>query len=1056
MDKLEHIMKRFEIAYGKWVVRNRWLLIIITSIAVFAAFNGLQNLSFKADNRVFFSDDNPQLLALEALENTYDKSNTVLITIAPKSGNVFDRNTLSAVEEMTEAAWQMPYSSRVNSISNFQHTWVNDDDLIVENLVQNAANLLDKDLEKIKKIALSEPELINKLISNDGDVTGIAIYTMLPGKSMMEVPEIASFTRNLAEEFKIKYPHIDYYLTGGVMVDNSFGEVGMNDMSTLIPLMFIGLIIFIGISIKSISGTIGTLIVILASMITGLGFAGWFGMVINAASANAPTIILTLAVADSVHLLVTAFQQIRLGKTKYEAIAESLRINLQPIFLTSITTIIGFLTMNFSDAPPYRDLGNIVAMGVFAAFIFSVTFLPALMAVLPIRIKLQSEKPNDRLTGLANFVIKRRTALTWGIVTIIGIFTIGIAKLELNDNWIKYFKESYQIRIDTDFTESRLTGLDTIEYSLESGEPGGISNPEYLAMVDDFADWYRKQSKVLNVSTITNTIKRLNQNMHSNDKQYYQLPQERSLTAQYLLLYEMSLPFGLDLNNQINVDKSASRMMVTLRGTSTNELRVMEEEAEKWLEDNSGSLLSAKGTGLSLTWAHLSERNINSLLGGTFWALLLISIILIFVFRSFKLGLISLIPNLSPAFIAFGIWGLAVGQAGLGISIIAAMTLGIVVDDTVHFMSKYLRARRELNLEPEEAVRYSFKTVGSAMVITTFALVFGFMVLAFSGFKMNSDMGLMAAMTITIALILDFLLLPGILIWIDAKKQKTTVTNNEENTMINLFKKSRKAFSTTLTVSLLILSFQILQSADNDSPELKGLNIAKEMKHREAGFEDFTTEMTMTLKNKHGHENKRQIRINTLEVNNDGDKSLFVFDSPRDVKGTAFLNHIHKVGGDDQWLYLPALKRVKRISSQNKSGSFMGSEFAYEDFTNQEIEKYTYKWIRDEKLNDKDCFVIEYYPVDKRNTGYSRQLTWIDKNQYTIQKIEFYDRKNSHLKTLTMSKFIQYKNTYWKALDMRMINHQNGKSTVLQFSNYQFSVGLNDADFTKTSLKRVK
>jgi predicted RND superfamily exporter protein len=265
--------------------------------------------------------------------------------------------------------------------------------------------------------------------------------------------------------------------------------------------------------------------------------------------------------------------------------------------------------------------------------------------------------------------------------------------------------------------------------------------------------------------------------MHADDESFYRIPDQRELAAQYLLLYEMSLPFGLDLNNQINVDKSATRMTVILKDTTTKELRQMDQKAREWLKANAPASMLTYGSGLSIIFAHISERNINSLLGASFGALGLISLILIVALRSFKLGVISLIPNVAPAIMAFGLWGILVGQVGLGLSVVAAMTLGIVVDDTVHFMSKYLRARREHGMNPSAAVRYSFNTVGTALWITTLALVGGFLVLAFSGYKMSSDMGLMTAITITLALALDFLFLPTLLMKVEEKTDETTVFN---------------------------------------------------------------------------------------------------------------------------------------------------------------------------------------------------------------------------------------------------------------------------------------
>ena len=243
--------------------------------------------------------------------------------------------------------------------------------------------------------------------------------------------------------------------------------------------------------------------------------------------------------------------------------------------------------------------------------------------------------------------------------------------------------------------------------------------------------------------------------------------------------------------------------------------------------------------------------------------------------------------------------------------------------------------------------------------------------------------------------------------------------------------------------------------ARSETPEEKGLKIAREARDRGKGFGNFTARQTMVLRNKQGQESRRQIRVKVLEVADDGDKSLFVFDQPRDIKGTAFLVHAHKEKADDQWLYLPALKRVKRISSSNRSGSFMGSEFAYEDMSVQEVERFSYKYLRDEPCGDATCTVSERFPLDKKS-GYRRQLVWQDKDELRVRKVEYYDRKNAHLKTLTLAQYKKYLDRFWQAGEMTMVNHLTGKSTVLTWADYDFRTKLNERDFSRTGLKRVR
>jgi uncharacterized protein len=345
----------------------------------------------------------------------------------------------------------------------------------------------------------------------------------------------------------------------------------------------------------------------------------------------------------------------------------------------------------------------------------------------------------------------------------------GLPRNDLNDVFVHYFDETIDFRADSDFTTENLTGVYNIEYSLDSGEPGGISNPGYLNDVEAFSNWYRQQPEVLHVNSYTDISKRLNKNMHGDNQEMYKIPESRDLSAQYLLLYEMSLPYGLDLNNQINIDKSAIRLTTTLTTLSSNELISIEERADAWLTKNAPHIKSGHGTGTSIMFAHIGQRNIISMLYATTLALVLISIVLIVALRSIKIGMISLIPNLAPAAIGFGLWGYMVGEIGLSLSVVSTMTLGIVVDDTVHFLSKYLRARREKNLNPEDAVRYAFATVGRALLITSIVLVAGFLVLATSAFELNSGMGLLTAIVIILALFADFLFLPPLLIKIEER-----------------------------------------------------------------------------------------------------------------------------------------------------------------------------------------------------------------------------------------------------------------------------------------------
>ena len=819
-------MHRLEDHWGPWVLRWRWPLVLLLPVAVLAvALSGGRHLSFTTNYRVFFSEDNPQLQAFDRVEATYARQDNVLFVLTPEDGDVFTPRTLAAVQALTERAWQLPYSTRVESITNFQHTEAEGDDLVVEDLVPDATALDSAALARVRRIALAEPLLVRRLVAPDARVTAVNVTIQLPGVAEhQEVPEVVAAARALAADLRREYPHLEVRLSGMVIMNNAFSEASQRDMKSLVPLGFALMIATLALLLRDFQGslrgtaasvavtglaggavaagllpaaavpwllaagvlaalvlftrylpaTAGVFWVIVLSILFAMGTAGHVGFPITPPSASAPTIILTVAVANSVHVVVSLLHELRRGRTKDEAITESLRLNLFPVFLTSVTTALGFLSMNFSEVPPFRHLGNIVAFGVLASFILSVTFLPALISLLPVRIEIRRGERPGVMERFAEFVVRRRRLLLWGSAAVVVVLVAFIPRNELNDVFVHYFDTDIEFRRDADYTDRHLTGLYVFDYSLESGTPGGISEPAFLREVEAFARWYRERPETRHVNVITDVFKRLNKNMHGDDPAWYRLPEQRNLAAQYLLLYEMSLPYGLDLNNQINVDKSATRMVVSTRILSTREVLALKQAADEWVARNARHIKAAEATGPTVMFAYIGSRNIVSMLTGTTLALAGISLILILALRSVRMGLVSLLPNLVPAAMGFGLWGILVGEVGLALSIVTGMTLGIVVDDTVHFLSKYLRARRERGLAPPDAVRYAFHTVGRALVFTSVVLIVGFGILALSSFHLNSGMGMLTAMVIAFALAADFLLLPVLLMKFEEKADAKT------------------------------------------------------------------------------------------------------------------------------------------------------------------------------------------------------------------------------------------------------------------------------------------
>ena len=755
-------------AFAQWVIRWRWLVLIGSVAVALIAGSGAARLAFNNDYRIFFSEDNPELLAFEKLQRTYTKIDNILFAIAPRDDSVFTPQVLDAVEFLTLEAWQLPFVLRVDSITNYQHTTATEDDLIVADLVEGSLSLTQNMLDEVSEIATNEPALRDFLVAHEGHTTGINVTFQMPQLEMNETPETVAAARVLAAKLEAEYP-VKVHLTGMVMLNNAFQEMSMQDMSTMVPAMYFIIILVAGLLLRSVVATIGTVLVILLSLMTAMGLAGWAGIELTPPSSAAPTIIMTLAVADSIHVLVSLLSAMRRGVARKEALVESLRLNMSPVFLTSVTTAIGFLSLNFSDSPPFGDLGNITAVGMIVAFFYSVGFLPAFVAIVPVRAREGQSLLGKSMDRLGDWVVQRHRPIFVGFTACALLILAFIPSNDLNDDFVAYFDESTSFRSDVIVTTDRLTGAYQLQFSLDSGSSNGVSDPAFLAQVGRFVDWLREQPEIRHVNSITDTFKRLNKNLHGDDPAYYRLPEQRDLAAQYLLLYELSLPYGLDLNNQLNVDKSSTQVLVTLENLDSRRLREISERGESWLRDHAPKL-ATEGIGPAIMFAYISDRNIRSMLIGTLLAVLVISAILVVVLKSPKLGGISLVPNLLPAGLAFGAWGLFVGEVNMAVSMVSGMTLGIVVDDTIHFLSKYKRARHEQGLDAPDAIRYAFHTVGQAIVVTSLILIAGFSVLANSDFAMNSLMAMLTAIAIAMALVADFLLLPALLIKLDGRK----------------------------------------------------------------------------------------------------------------------------------------------------------------------------------------------------------------------------------------------------------------------------------------------
>jgi predicted RND superfamily exporter protein len=761
--------------FSSFIIQYRWALALISLVFCAYSISGLQHFRFDADPSLYFSKDNPRFQFNEKLEERYGKIHQVTLGLEFKD-SIYRLDNLKILNDITREGWELPYIKRVESLANYAYSYSEGDELYVEELLENIDHFNAADLKRLEEIATSDDAIVHRLVSIKAPIALVRFHAAFPYiNRVSEEHELTAAAQALVDRYEAKYPELNILITGNVISNTLTNETAVSESSTLVPLMYLVIYVLLAILLRSIFATFGIAVITVFSCTTALGLASHAGLVINLMSITCVNIIVTVAIAHCVHIYVYFLKAYRGGESKIEALTESFRINMQPIFLTSLTTGLGFLSLNLSDLPPAGDLGNITACGVLLAFVLSLTLLPAMIMLSPISNK-QSKvgsATNQQMDKLADFIIRNRNKVGIASLAVSALF-LSLAPMNVvNDNFTETLKKPHPFRFDNEKIDENFGGLYTIDFDFKAKPGSTISDPEYLQALDKFSQWLRQQEHINNVHSYTDIIKRLNQNMHGGDPSYYRIPDSQEEAAQYLLLYELSQPFGADLNDLVQPDKSATRLIVNIPSFDSIKVIALREKIKVWVEQNMPSYMHYSGEGLAVMWVFLGAEAFYTSMEGALFALFLISVILTIVFKSFRYGLISLIPNLLPAGIGYGAWYMISGNLDMGQMMVLSITIGIVVDDTVHFLSKYIRAKREFSNSSEDAIRYAFKHVGAPLWITTIVLVLGFALLISSSFQPNSNLGMLTALILTAALALDFFLLPPLLMWLDKAKTKT-------------------------------------------------------------------------------------------------------------------------------------------------------------------------------------------------------------------------------------------------------------------------------------------
>lgn len=760
------------------LVRRRWLLFLLSCLLMAFALTGFRQFVFDSSPRVFFDDDNADYERFEALEDTYGRDFRLFFMLSAEDGDVFQPSHLQALREMTERCWQLAFVRRVDSLSNFQYSHSEGDDLFVEDLLSDDIINDPERLAARKAIALSDPDIVGRLVAKNGGHAAIVLALNMTPEDVQTPAsaEMVKQARALADEIAARYPGVTFAATGNLLSTYYNMEVAQQDMAVMVPLMFGLMFVFLGFMLRSMSTVVVTLVIAFCSALGALGLSAWLGITFSILASNALIIGITVAVAHCVHIFTQLFKDLQ-RLPKAEALVATLRTNFLAVSMTSLTTVLGFLSLNTNDLPPAAALGNAAAIATALAWLLSFTVLPALVMLLPFKAHTTSEYLIEgRMSRLGEWVIRYPYSI---LVLMMGL-SIGALYLSfnnrLNDNLIQTLHEPHIFRSDTQAIDKQFGALYINNYDMDSGSENGIVDPRYLREMDKFVTYLRSQPEVSSVHAFSDIIKRLNQSMHGEDPAYYTIPDDRELISQYLLLYEMSLPFGLDLNEMVTPDKRRSVVVVGMPSQDTHTDIAVDQRIWEWQQKNLPPEYQARNISLSNIWSYLTIHSLTNSLQGSIVALVLISAVMLLMLRSLRYGVISLIPNLLPAAFGFGAWYFISGNVGLGLTCVVIITMGIVVDDTVHFLVKYQRALKENGGNAEQAVRATFHQVGSAIFITTVVLAAGFGVLGLSQIVINSALGQVTAVILLAAFLLDVLLLPVLLLMAD-RRCKPAVTS---------------------------------------------------------------------------------------------------------------------------------------------------------------------------------------------------------------------------------------------------------------------------------------
>ena len=757
--------------FAKLLIKYRYLSIGLVLIAVCLLATGLTKLTFNPDLETYFPEGHPAVIRYNEIDDMFIPTDNLIIAVHSNEGTLFNGDSLKVIEELTKKSWTIPYSVRVDSLTNYSYVKSVNDDLIVEPFIEEAEKKSIEFFEKRENLVAGEDIIYKSLISEDKKTSVVSIIVDPPGPNKEDQnSELINYILGFIEPIKESNENLDIRLLGNPYLDYISPRIVKAEMPVVMPLMLLLIFFIVFLMIRSYVAVLATFVVILMSLIATFGSIGILDNPLNQMVTTIPILIITLALADCIHLFSIYFQNRVKGISSKESMEKSLEMNIQPLFLTTISTCIGFLCLNFIEVAPLRDFGNAVAIGIGFAFIFTIFFIAPIVSFFEVKTASKVTEQTRFSTSVGSFILKNGNKLIFSITSISFLILLCIPMNELDENPTQMYAEGFtSFSSDTLWLDEKLSVTFPVNF-LATNEEGQVSDPDFLKILDKFSVWLEEREQVNHVTSLANNMKNLNKSMHGDDPEWKKIPENADLSAQYLFFYEMSLPMGLDLNSSISQDRKSTKISATLKDMSANEFKEFNNEVLGYLQQNNLENMISEPSSFRVIFTYMVEAIVNSLLYGLFIGILLITLIIGLFFRSYLLPALSIFPNILPIGMGFGLWGLFVGDVGFMVAVGMGSTLGVIVDFTVHFLSKYELARKEFKKSVEESVIYSFETVGFALIIMTVVLALGFSVLNLVTFIPIQDFAKFSVICFIGGLIINFLFLPNLLIKFDKRK----------------------------------------------------------------------------------------------------------------------------------------------------------------------------------------------------------------------------------------------------------------------------------------------